>query len=270
MIKEEIYSIWAPEGGIWSKWAKPILFAYTAGVSPVQRDSAPADWGARPPSAYTDTGLVVELEGARGVLFGLRLAQDGYRPVPLYNACPQPRLPVSPDAPIRLGLQEGDEGANYDQPEPVVDVNPIVAALASWAEELRRQHVPLSAPPAFLLDWRRGGEGKRVRLGMFDNRSVIFPSDFPSAAFLQEQGIRTMVLVSETHQCPFDLATVLREWEAGGLEIKLQPVALPWSPTKLDLPVPSLFKRLSFWLAYRLGLQRNLSGGYGRIRRASG
>ena len=270
MNKEQVYSVWAPEGCVWSKWVKPVLFAYMTDTTPGLPDSEPEEWGKSVPAASSDTGMVIDLDGPRGVFFGMRIARRGYRPLPLYNACPREKLSPSSDDPVRLGLTTDSEDFSPPRYAPVVEVNAIVSAIAGATDALRRLEVPWSGPPAFLLDWRRGGVGKQIRIGMFDNRSVLFPSDFPSAAFLKDRGIRTMVVVSETHAPEFDLASVLREWEAAGLDIRIQVPGPIWAPKAISLPAPSWLRRALFWLHSHLGLQRNFSGGYGRVRRASG
>ena len=269
MNKQQAYAVWAPDESPWSKWVKPVLFAYLTDTTRALSDTEPQEWGNAVPAAYPDTGMVIDLDGPRGVFFGMRLARRGYRPVPLYNACPREKLSPSPDDPVRLGL-ETDSEEPPPRYVPVVDVSSILSALAGATDDLRGLALPASAPPAFLLDWRRGGVGKRVSLGMFDNRSVIFPSDFPSAAFLKDRGIRSIVVASETHTPEFDLAAALREWAAGGLEITIQVPGPFWAPKHLPLPAPSWFQRVSFWLHSHLGLQTNASGGYGRVRRSSG
>jgi len=269
MNKEQVYAVWAPEGGVWSNWVKPVLFAYITDATRGLSDSESQDWAQAVPAASRDTGMVIDLEGLRGVFFGMRMARKGYRPVPLYNACPREKVAPSPDDPVRLGLIDSGDVIPQRYP-PVVEMSPIVSALAGAADDLRGLALPSDAPPAFLLDWRRGGAGKELSIGMFDNRSVIFPSDFPSAAFLKERGIRTMLIISETHTPEFDLAAVLREWIATGLEIRIQIPGPLWAPKEISPPAASWFQRAWFWIHAHLGLPRNSSGGYGRVRRASG
>jgi len=270
MNKEQIYSIWAPEGPVWSKWVKPVLFAYLTDATRPLADSEPPEWGESVPEASSDTGMVIDLDGPRGVFFGMRMARKGYYPVPLYNACPKEQPGASPDDSIRLGLQEGSEEMIPPRYPPVVNGSSILAALAGAAEELSRLPLPPSAPPAFLLDWRRGGVGARVSVGMFDNRSVVFPSDFPSVSFLRDRGIRAMVVISETHTPDFDLSAVLREWAMAGVDIRIQVPGPIWDPKPVSLPAPSWLQKLLFWLQTNLGLQKNSTGGYGRVRRSSG
>ena len=270
MNKEEAYSVWAPDACVWCKWVKPVLFAYLTESTPALGDAEPEGLGKSIPAASPETGLVIDLDGPRGVFFGMRLARKGYRPVPLYNACPQPHLPASPQRPAHEGSRVLEEGLHPQRYEPVVDVAPLVSALGSSTEELRRLDLPGYAPPAFLLDARRRGEGKKASVGMFDNRSVIFPSDFPSAEFLKSRGITRMVVFLEAGAPQFDLAAVLREWQAAGIDIRSQIAGLTWDPSPLALPKPSWLQKAWFWLRAHLDVRKNPSGGYGAIRRASG
>jgi hypothetical protein len=267
MNEEQAYPVWAPEGGVWSRWAKPVLFAYLSDTTRLLADSQPEEWGISVPAASPDIGMVIDLDGPRGVFFGMRMARKGYRPVPLYNACPRKNVGASPDAPVRLGLIDAEDLPQRSA--PVVEVSSVVSATAGATDELRGIELPEHSPPAFLLDWRRGGIGKQVSAGMFDNRSVIFPSDFPSAAFLKGRGIKTMVVVSETHTPDFDLAAVLREWAAAGLDTRIQIPGPVWSPKPISLPAQSWLRRAQFWVPSHLGLRRNSSGGYGRVTRGN-
>jgi hypothetical protein len=265
MNKEEVYSVWAPDGCEWSRWVKPVLFALLHADQRAEADAGNPEFASSFPPAASDTFLVTDLPGPQGVSLGLRLARRGYRPVPLYNALPQPSLPASPEL-----LQTLFSGRSLTrQIQPVVDVMPLIYAL-SWAtEELSNLQIPRYAPPVFLLDSRRRGVGHPVRIGMFDNRSVTFPSDFPSAEFLKGRGMRNVVVVQEEEVPEFDLALVLREWETGGLNISYQNAGLKWDPKPLRLPKPSLLRRLWFWLQSRVDLQRNPAGGYGSIKHGS-
>src|SRR4051812_25589194 len=91
MNKEQIYDVWAPAGGRWSPWVKPVLFACMS--DPPLPRSLPTladetmDWV---PPVEGKMAFVVDLPYEAGVIMGLKLAQRGYRPVPLYNAFPKP------------------------------------------------------------------------------------------------------------------------------------------------------------------------------------
>ena len=96
MNREEIYSVWAPREGLWSRWVKPVLF------SVMGEAALPGGAGATPdvswvPSPESNVPLVIDLPGSAGVDWGLAVAALGYRPVPLYNAVPGPLGRLSPD-----------------------------------------------------------------------------------------------------------------------------------------------------------------------------
>ena len=134
MTRGEIFEVWAPAGALWSAWAKPVLFAHLGPRTVLpQSPEIHLDWAHR---ADGESAVVVDLPGASGVAVGLHLAQLGYRPVPLYNACPSPDTAAVPGPTI-------------------VDVEPIMAELFGGTERLSRLMLPPTAPPAFLLDDRR-------------------------------------------------------------------------------------------------------------------
>src|SRR6476659_5556779 len=68
MTKEQIFSIWAPDDSLWSRWAKPVLFAYMDAVLPavsVAESASDLSWCA---AANDRVALVLDLPGAEGVL----------------------------------------------------------------------------------------------------------------------------------------------------------------------------------------------------------
>ena len=68
MNKEEIFSTWAPEGSPWSRWAKPVLFAYLeSALSRIHITEAAGDVSWSPPP-NEKIALVLDLPGAEGVL----------------------------------------------------------------------------------------------------------------------------------------------------------------------------------------------------------
>src|SRR5947208_11636408 len=79
--KEEIFSVWAPDGSLWSRWAKPVLFAHLdSALSQIPVQAAAADMSWAPPPAEK-TAFVLDLPAAEGVLNGFALATLGYHPV---------------------------------------------------------------------------------------------------------------------------------------------------------------------------------------------
>jgi hypothetical protein len=243
MSPAEMFSTWAPAAAIWSPWAKPVLFAHLKElpdrlVEPLLSDLSIV-WA---PPADGKSAAVLDLPGALAVTYGLTLAQAGYRPVPLYNAAPGP-----------AGLA-------------VVKAWEIVRAVAEGSKVLAGLSLPADAPPAFLLDAnRRFGEGVAAP-GRFDNRSISFPTDFPSANFLLSRGIQRVLLVQESGSQPQpDLSHTLRRWQDGGIEIELKQLAVEGPPLACMVKRASLYR----WMWHRLlagwGLRRNALGGFGGI-----
>jgi hypothetical protein len=251
MTKEEIFSIWAPDNSLWSRWTKPVLFAHIdSPISHVPVAEAPPDvnWS---PSPDQKTAFVLDLPGALGVLTGLALATRGYRPVPLYNAVPLPF-----DQPLNDPIT-GD-------PSVAVNVWPILAALRHGADELSHIDLPLDAPPAFLLDANRHGTGRTPQPDEFDNRSVSFTTDFPSANFLAAHEIQRALLIQKTGLEPQpDLAHALRRWQEGAIKLEALCLSPLSSSTPLNVPRPSWYGSMFQRALASLGLRRALDGGFG-------
>lgn len=236
---QQLFETWAPAGSVWSRWAKPVLFA---GDVPALSSSAPEpEASGTPPRVDPATALVIDLPGSRSVDLGLRVAEAGYRPVPLFNGA-------------------SDPGA-------VVPVQEIVRRLAEGAEALARGWIPDDAPPAFLLDANRMSPAQPPQPGRFDNRWMTFPQDFPSAAFLQSRGIRRVLLLQDDAQAQPrpDLAHVLLRWQEAGLELYIQDPLTDQPPRDLAVHRPSRFRGLLYRALAVVGLRRNDAGGFGSI-----
>jgi hypothetical protein len=178
------------------------------------------------------------------------LASRGYRPVPLYNAVPGPVGILTPGA---LGGSVS-----------LVDVHGIADALWHGAEHLRQTSLADDAPPAFLLDANRRGEGRFATPGRFDNRSISFTTDFPSANFLMASGIQRVVLGQLAADQPQpDLAHTLRRWQEGGLGIELKRLDSGAPITPLEVPKPSGFGSIWQRALALFGLRRHRLGGFG-------
>ena len=238
MTNEDLFDAWAPADAVWSPWAKPALFAQSPTFASVpESQPAPADAGWIP-GASGQRALVVELPGVRAAALAVPLAAKGHRPVPLFNTC--------------------------DDPSAVIDVRPLVSELAAAAAPLRGRSLPPDAPPAFLLDSNRLRPAVLPEPGKFDNRWVVFPQDFPSAAFLQSRGIREVLLIMEGETPQQDLAHVLRRWQDAGIAIHaMPPAAAP--PRSIVVEKPSWFRMLGYRLIARSGLRRNNAGGFGAV-----
>jgi hypothetical protein len=242
VTREELFDAWAPAGGPWSDWAKPVLFAHWPRPLPAVPEIPPADLGWVPPPADR-VALVIELPGPASVHVGLALAGTGYCPVPLFNACPPPI--------------DGEPNA------AVVPVEPILAALVRGADRLRTAPPPTDAPPVFLLDADRQTARREPSPGAFDNRSVVFPTDFPSAARLAAHGIMRALLVRE-HRGAIgdDLEDALRPWQTDGLRLEVKWLSEPGPSVPLILPQRTWWNRLGRWLT-RTYPRRNLAGEFG-------
>jgi hypothetical protein len=254
MNKEEIFSVWAPEGSPWSNWAKPVLFAHMDAVlTSMSRSESAVDVNWFPP-ADGKVAFVLDLPGAEGVHVGVALAGRGYRPVPLYNAVPLPTV-----------MRILDFGASL-QPVTIaaVDVTPIVMELRAETEQLAQGNLPLNAPPVFLLDANRQGDGRTMTPGQFDNRSVCFTTDFPSANFLHVQGIERVILVQRERTEPLrDLAHALRRWQDGGLVIERIRIDAPAEPERFEVRKPWWFGMMFQRALMAFGLRRSFGGGFG-------
>jgi len=263
MKPSELYKLWAPEASIWSKWAKPVLFAdEMIGCDEPERLAASANvnlspgWddrigGAEPgpaplvstnlaPAADGGTAIILDLPGAEAVRQGLALSQRGFRPVPLFN---------------------GAAG-----PSSLINVAPTIFALAAAADALVGLQLPAEAPPVFLLDVLRSGGGASARPGMFDNRWYTFPQDFPSANFLLSRGVGSVVLGQMGAVFPQnDLAHVLLHWQEAGLKIFSWKLNDQTPPAPLQVQRPARFRALWYQALALAGLRRNSTGGFGGV-----
>jgi len=219
-----------------------VLFAHlprTAWHTAELPGGEPPDWTTLPPADGT-TALIVDLPGAETVRAGLALAERGYRPVPLFNTTPGP--------------------------SPVLQVLPIMRALAEGVRSLSRAALPHDAPPAFLLDCRRLQAGVRPSPGQYDNRWIVFPQDFPSAETLGAAGVVRVLLLQQRRSKPVeDLRDVLLRFRRAGLEILSLDVAAGARPRTIDLPRLRLWRFLRWLTLLPLGLRWNSAGGFGSI-----
>jgi hypothetical protein len=239
MTSEDCFAIWAPENALWTEWAKPVAFTgvvmATLGVSPldVPKLEIPGL-----PESWSQTAIVVDLPGEEAVAAALMLAARGFRPVPLFN---------------------GTMG-----PNAVIDVDQITRALGAAAPTLSQMSLAPDARPAFLLDSRRGELFGSDDPGRYDNRWIVLPQDFPSAAFLLNKGIRDVVVVQRQILTPAeDLSHVLLRWQKAGIRLKVIDVATGDVTDDVKLWRPSKF-RLAWYVAVALlGLRRSNVGGFG-------
>jgi hypothetical protein len=260
MKAAEVFQRWAPPGCPWSPWVKPVLFAHFAEllskeafeldppptwlesdvIKPLLEQTLSADKAQHPYRSSTkldDVAIVVDLPGSEGVVVGVALAGHGFQPVPLYNALPA-------------------------KASMVVDQRPIMKALVSAAPALTSPSD--RAPPAFLLDANRMNHD-RFMAGAFDNRSVSFVSDFPSAAKLVGAGIRRAVLLQSDDEPPsVDLSETLELWRKAGVEIFLKPASVPGPPQPCARPRAPFLSRLLYRLERRQ-FGRHPDGTFGKL-----
>jgi hypothetical protein len=251
MNKEEIFLIWSPDHSLWARWAKPVLFAHLDALLPeitVTEFVGDVSWS---PPPQERVALVIDLPGAEGVQVGVALATRGYRPVPLYNALPLPfgEPPLDPLT---------------GRPVAAVNVMPILGALKKGAEQLAGVQIPFDAPPAFLLDGNRRSAGRVMEPGEFDNRSICFTTDFPSANFLAGHGIQRARLVQKGSLEPQpDLAHALRRWQDGGIALERIRGDLPGQPEPFEIARPSWYGAMFQRALAAVGLRRAPEGGFG-------
>ena len=241
---EETYYQWTPADSIWSPWAKPVLFtqlpelaaAAIALPEPPPWQSIDTTWA---PPATQKAALVIDLPGDVSLRTGVALAAKGYQPVVLYNCC--------------------------DGPKPVHDLGAVVRTLISDGEALSKMPRPRrDAPPAFLIDARRRTTERTPTPGLFDNRWVVLPQDFPSATFLKANGVDRVILVHDRDGQPADdLAHVLLRWQEAGLPISATRPGV--TPAELRVTRPSRFRAMWYTLLVTAGLRANSAGGFGSL-----
>lgn len=238
MKPQELFEIWAPPNATWSPWAKPILFSRMFSSRGPSGLGAPIPGYGWAPRNDGQTAIVLNLAGAQGIMHALICARHGFRPVPLYNAA----------------SGHGEIVAQAELIDAAFDATPDLQNLA----------LPPDAPPVFLLDSRRM-EGIPVP-SRFDNRWMVFPQDFPSAAKLKSTGITTVLLVQkDEHQPAQDLAHVLAGWQEKGLTIMVDNVHDTLDPKPIQIRQPSHFRGLFYRAMILLGFRKNSAGGFGSM-----
>jgi hypothetical protein len=241
MQPREFFAIWAPKEVIWSPWAKPVIFSQLTQnrvAAAVFRNELSINI-ANIPKPDSSTLIVVNLPGVESIQLGMALAQQGHRPIPLYNCC---------------------EGANA-----IIPMGAIIDSLVSATLILEELQLPLLAPPAFLIDANRMRDIAKPSPGEFDNRWLIFPQDFPSAKFLLSQGIQRVLLLQRNHTPESDLAHVLLLWQQQGIQLLRQNPSVSDKPVPLKVSPPRWFRYFWYRALTLLSLKRNSAGGFGSV-----
>jgi len=249
MTGRELYEAWAPAQDEWSPWVKPVLFEE---IDEQGNLIAPPDTrfesglqcriGAR-----RDTAIVVDLPGVQSLTAGFELARDGYRPVPLYNTTSGRRQGIPPDKCV------------------LSDVSALVTVLSQAPPEYVRNAIAGDNPPAFLLDSRRLSGQCKPAPGLYDNRWMVFPQDFPSARFLGSRGISQVIVVQESPVPAEDLVHVLLRWKEAGIAVFLQNAAEALSLRPMEVQRPARFRSTIYRALAMMGFRRNSAGGFGSI-----
>jgi hypothetical protein len=153
-----------------------------------------------------------------------------------------------------------------------VDVNAILFALAEGTQRLAALTLPDDAPPAFLVDARRHSRAQLLAVGVFDNRSVVFRTDFPSAAILRDHGVTAVLLICESaRRIAWDLVHVLSRWQKEGIALMRRNLDDDRPPAPWTVRGPGWFGYLWSRLSTIFGLHPAPSGGFGDfIHAASG
>jgi hypothetical protein len=187
--------------------------------------------------------VVVDLPAAQGVAYEVKLAERGYRPVPLYSAAPW---------------------AGRSLVSEVVNVRPILLALALGATSLSQLRLAPDAPPAFLLDANRRTGHKKPGSADFDNRSISLPTDFPSAGFLARRGIGQALLIQSTGTQPqADVVHTLGRWDRQGIGLVSRPLDGTGDAAAIHVKLPGPATRFFHGLFAGMGFRRNALGGFG-------
>jgi hypothetical protein len=243
MTPLELFELWAPRQSPWSRWAKPALFAEFPPGLPTSNQTI--DLPKFDVQNDAQTAIVIDLPGVESVKTGLALARDGYQNVPLFNTSVGPSAVLSTVS--------------------LINMAPLVQMLADAVPVLSSITLPPQAPPAFLLDSRRQSPEVSVMPGKFDNRWLVFPQDFPSAAFLKDHQIRQVILFQASPVPASDLSHVLLRWQQAGIAVFVYNPIGNQQPQPIQVQRPSRFKSLCYSTLAIMGLRRNSSGGFGSI-----
>jgi hypothetical protein len=243
MTNESIYEIWRPANSPWTRWVKPVVFPFLKPEAHNCDDYAIRHW---PVPLCPDTAVIADLPGSEGVSAGIAMARAGYRPVLLYNACPNAGSGALP--------QEFGH-ADSASPPVVVDMSSILTALCATTKELVSLRLSEQAPPVFLLDANR--HGFPAEPGWFDNRSFVTSSDFPSVDYLRLHGISRVILVQPTSKTDADLLHVIVHMQRLGMNMELQAPWAPWAPRPHVFKPPMFLVSAWEWLRRKFGYRRN-------------
>jgi hypothetical protein len=246
MTGKELYEIWAPAWDEWSPWVKPVLFTEIQNAYDESAEEyAGADFDLPPDIGFDQaTALIVDLPDNYSLIAGFTLAKKGYRPVPMYNTT---------------------SGKSHRGTCVLTKIHEIVGMLSVPPPDYVRKTIIGNFPPAFLIDSKRLTGENAPMPGVYDNRWMVFPQDFPSAAFLTGRGIRRVIVIQSEPKPKDDLAHVLLRWQQSGIQLFLQDITQQNELEAIEVQSPSKFR----WVMYRalalMGLRKNSAGGFGAV-----
>lgn len=204
MTGREAYNIWAPAGKKWVDWVRPVPFVSVDEYSKLYSISPMAipkikflsdgenvhNKSERP---YADAAVIVDLPGAESVREGIALANEGYRPISVFNGT----------------IEQQGARATVD--------NQSVGMELLWAAEvLKGIHISDDAMPAFLLDSNRLQRFK-MEVSLFDNSWDIYPQDIPSPEYMLDNGVHRIIVVGDS--VSKDLKKILYAYQKKNIEI---------------------------------------------------
>ena len=247
---KDLYRIWAPDESIWSRWVSPALFAPIEcmhGTGASTPALASLTWPEV--STLSQAAAVIDLPGADAIRFAIALARRGYRPVPVINASPGPSsLPFSRSSAGNKSL----------------DLNALANEICAATFFLQNLSLPPTSLPAFILDSKRLSGDKEASKEIYDNRWMVFPEDFPSAAFMIERGIKQVILVQQDNWPPqTDIAGVLVKWQRSGIEVLLKVSTATDAPHKITVSAENRVIEFVHRLLISLGVSHGSVGGFG-------
>jgi hypothetical protein len=253
MTRNEAYSMWALEDSPWSDWAKPVLFsqmppAWTHETArPLALPTAPPDT-----FAAKHTAIIADLPGDSAVPLALAFAARGFRPVPLYNG-------AAYETYAALGIPDSMEISS------TIDAWRIMRSLWTGADLLEKIPLPPDAPPIFLLDSDRRIGQRAAIPGIFDNRWLAFPTDFPSASVLQSHGIEHAWVIAASPEVAADLTHTLLRWQQAQIAITFMQLGVDAAPRPITIRRPNLFRAAWYHFTATMSLRRRLLRGFGGV-----
>ncbi len=212
MTGREAFKIWAPTGKPWVDWVRPVPFVvigkykkpYVVSNLPLpqltfmeaMKENSVTEMilGMGGDIDLKETAIIVDQLGEESVRYGIALAKQGFRPIPIYN-----------------GVME-QVGARA-----TVDNQSVAMALEHWAYELEKLDIPEDARPAFLVDRARLNRYK-TQDSIYDNSWDMYPQDLPSAQYFIQQGIKNILVIGGP-DISRDLKNILEKHQKKGIAI---------------------------------------------------